>query len=63
MGLVDENLWHRLAATAGDHFFTGPGAGVYVNLLERDALVGGCDDLFALDAAGGLDTLLQETNQ
>jgi glutaredoxin 3 len=24
--------------------------------------VGGCDDLLALDDAGGLDTLLQETN-
>lgn len=24
--------------------------------------VGGCDDLVALDAAGGLDPLLQETN-
>ena len=24
--------------------------------------VGGCDDLIALDAAGGLDPLLQETN-
>jgi glutaredoxin 3 len=25
--------------------------------------VGGCDDLIALDDAGGLDPLLQETNQ
>jgi glutaredoxin 3 len=25
--------------------------------------VGGCDDLLALDDAGGLDPLLQETNQ
>ena len=25
--------------------------------------VGGCDDLIALDAAGGLDPLLQETNR
>jgi glutaredoxin 3 len=25
--------------------------------------VGGCDDLIALDEAGGLDPLLQETNQ
>jgi glutaredoxin 3 len=25
--------------------------------------VGGCDDLLALDAAGGLDPLLQETNR
>jgi glutaredoxin 3 len=25
--------------------------------------IGGCDDLLALDAGGGLDPLLQETNQ
>ncbi|HEY1899724.1 MAG TPA: glutaredoxin 3 [Steroidobacteraceae bacterium] len=25
--------------------------------------IGGCDDLIALDAAGGLDPLLQETNR
>ncbi len=25
--------------------------------------IGGCDDLIALDEAGGLDTLLQETKE
>ncbi len=32
---------------------------IFINQVH----VGGCDDLIALDDAGGLDPLLQETNQ
>lgn len=32
-------------------------------IFINQAHVGGCDDLVALDAAGGLEPLLQETNR
>ncbi len=32
-------------------------------IFINQAHIGGCDDLIALDAGGGLDPLLQETNE
>ncbi len=50
---VDEFPEARAAMTARSQRHTVP------QIFVGDAHVGGCDDLYALDARGGLDKLLQ----
>jgi glutaredoxin 3 len=48
---------------AREEMFIRSGRRTVPQIFINQTHVGGCDDLIALDAAGGLDPLLQETNQ
>jgi len=48
---------------AREEMVTRSGRHTVPQIFINQTHVGGCDDLIALDAAGGLDPLLQETNR
>ena len=58
-GVSFEEIDVEAVAGAREQMVNRSGRGTVPQIFVGDTHVGGCDDLYALDAAGGLDRLLQ----